>query len=131
MNGVAARMLCSVTASSRFHGDMNVDMNEIFTNLVPFPRLHFLMTALSPQRPHSSVGGNTSTAIPKVCICVNCGILYAPLHLDFQAVLHRSFADVMSTNGQLCAASPYGGNLYHNTAQTCDCCLINWLPNSL
>ena len=29
---------------------MNVDMNEICTNLVPYPRLHFLMTALSPQR---------------------------------------------------------------------------------
>ena len=29
---------------------MNVDLNEICTNLVPFPRLQFLMTALSPQR---------------------------------------------------------------------------------
>jgi hypothetical protein len=27
-------MLCHLTASCRFHGDMNVDMNEICTNLV-------------------------------------------------------------------------------------------------
>lgn len=46
MNMIAARMLCHITSSSRFHGDMNVDMNEICTNLVPFPRLHFLMTAM-------------------------------------------------------------------------------------
>ena len=36
---------------------MNVDLNEICTNLVPFPRLQFLMTALSPQR--ATTGSNT------------------------------------------------------------------------
>ena len=39
MNAIAARMLCHLTSSSRFHGDMNVDMNEICTNLIPFPQL--------------------------------------------------------------------------------------------
>lgn len=53
MNNVAARMLCHLTSSSRFHGDMNVDMNEICTNLIPFPHLKFLMTAMSIQRPTS------------------------------------------------------------------------------
>lgn len=47
INGVAARMLCHLTSSSRFHGEMNVDLNEIYTNLIPYPRLHFLITALS------------------------------------------------------------------------------------
>ena len=51
INGVAARMLCHLTSSSRFHGEMNVDLNEIYTNLVPYPRLHFLITALSLQQP--------------------------------------------------------------------------------
>lgn len=50
MKAIAARMLCQLTSSSRFHGEMNVDLNEICTNLIPFPRLRFLMTALSPQR---------------------------------------------------------------------------------
>ena len=50
MNKIAARMLCHLTSSSRFHGDMNVDMNEIYTNLIPFPHLNFLTTALSIQR---------------------------------------------------------------------------------
>jgi tubulin epsilon len=51
INGVAARMLCHLTSSSRFPGEMNVDLNEIYTNLVPYPRLHFLVTALSLQEP--------------------------------------------------------------------------------
>lgn len=62
MNNVAARMLCHLTASSRFHGDMNVDMNEICTNLVPFPQLNFLMTSLSPQRANSGVGFGSGSA---------------------------------------------------------------------
>jgi tubulin epsilon len=53
MNNVAARMLCHLTSSSRFHGDMNVDLNEIYTNLVPYPQLKFLMTALNVNRPSS------------------------------------------------------------------------------
>lgn len=32
----------------RFEGDLNVDLNEITMNLVPFPRMHFLLSSLSP-----------------------------------------------------------------------------------
>ena len=63
MNGVAARMLCNLTSSSRFHGDMNVDMNEICTNLVPYPRLPFLMTALSPYRASSATASSMGKLI--------------------------------------------------------------------
>jgi tubulin alpha len=37
-----------MTASLRFGGELNVDLNEFQTNLVPFPRLHFMLTALAP-----------------------------------------------------------------------------------
>ncbi|GAB5033511.1 Hypothetical protein NocV09_01400450 [Nannochloropsis oceanica] len=47
MNDIVARVLLDLTASMRFGGDLNVDLNEITTNLVPFPRLHYLMTSLS------------------------------------------------------------------------------------
>lgn len=32
----------------RFEGDLNVDLNEITMNMVPYPRMHFLMASLSP-----------------------------------------------------------------------------------
>lgn len=41
-------MLLNLTSSSRFDGSLNIDLNEITTNLVPFPRLHYLLTSLSP-----------------------------------------------------------------------------------
>jgi tubulin alpha len=38
----------SVTASLRFDGALNVDLNEFQTNLVPYPRIHFPLCAIAP-----------------------------------------------------------------------------------
>ena len=46
MNGILARVLMDLTASMRFAGDLNVDLNEITTNLVPYPRMRYLMSSL-------------------------------------------------------------------------------------
>jgi tubulin epsilon len=48
MNNIVANMLLNLTSSSRFDGSLNVDLNEITTNLVPFPRLHYLVSSVSP-----------------------------------------------------------------------------------
>lgn len=48
MNMLAAQLLTSLTCSMRFEGELNVDLNEITMNLVPFPRLHFLLASLAP-----------------------------------------------------------------------------------
>eukprot|EP01001_Neometanema_parovale_P004448 NODE_1628_length_1657_cov_114.443937_g1549_i0.p1 GENE.NODE_1628_length_1657_cov_114.443937_g1549_i0~~NODE_1628_length_1657_cov_114.443937_g1549_i0.p1 ORF type:complete len:486 (-),score=68.65 NODE_1628_length_1657_cov_114.443937_g1549_i0:105-1562(-) len=48
MNNIAANMLCNLTSSMRFPGLLNIDLNEITTNLVPFPKLHFLIPATTP-----------------------------------------------------------------------------------
>merc|ERR1719273_1754960 len=43
-----AKAVSSMTASLRFAGELNVDLNEFQTNLVPFPRLHFMITSMAP-----------------------------------------------------------------------------------
>lgn len=48
MNNLVSKMLLHLTSGSRFGGSMNVDINEISTNMVPFPKLHFLSTSFSP-----------------------------------------------------------------------------------
>ena len=48
MNMVVAQMLNHLTSSMRYDGALNLDLNEITMNLVPYPRMHFLMSALSP-----------------------------------------------------------------------------------
>ncbi|GBG26865.1 Tubulin beta chain [Hondaea fermentalgiana] len=48
MNGVAAQMISNLTCCARFPGKMNLDLSELTTNLVPFPRMQFLNSAISP-----------------------------------------------------------------------------------
>merc|ERR1719474_2236850 len=48
LNQMIAKSVSSMTASLRFEGELNVDLNEFQTNLVPFPRLHFMITSMSP-----------------------------------------------------------------------------------
>lgn len=48
MNNIVANMLLNLTSSSRFEGSLNIDLNEIAMNLVPFPRMHYLLSSLSP-----------------------------------------------------------------------------------
>merc|ERR1712019_200804 len=48
LNIIMGKVISSMTASLRFDGELNVDLGEFQTNLVPFPRLHFMTTALAP-----------------------------------------------------------------------------------
>jgi len=48
LNRLIAKAISSMTASLRFEGELNVDLNEFQTNLVPFPRLHFMITSMAP-----------------------------------------------------------------------------------
>mmetsp|Transcript_5733 Transcript_5733/g.9109 ORF Transcript_5733/g.9109 Transcript_5733/m.9109 type:complete len:229 (+) Transcript_5733:346-1032(+) len=47
-NSIVANVINNMTCSMRFQGDLNVDMNEITMNLVPYPKQHFLQSSLSP-----------------------------------------------------------------------------------
>ncbi|KAH8106036.1 tubulin alpha [Cristinia sonorae] len=48
LNRLIAQVVSSVTASLRFAGSLNVDLNEFQTNLVPFPRIHFPLATFAP-----------------------------------------------------------------------------------
>ena len=48
LNRLIVKVISSMTASLRFEGEMNVDLNEFQTNLEPFPRLHFMTTSMAP-----------------------------------------------------------------------------------
>lgn len=48
LNRLVAQVVSSTTASLRFNGSMNVDLNEFQTNLVPYPRIHFPLVSYAP-----------------------------------------------------------------------------------
>lgn len=81
MNNLVAHMLANLTASVRFEGALNVDLSDLTSSLVPFPRMHFLLPALAP--------------------------LYALRDVRYRpARLESLFSDVLSPHAQLMRADP-------------------------
>ncbi len=122
INNIAARMLCNITASSRFHGEMNVDINEIYTNLIPFPKLHFLMTAMNIRYPQSKVlqgppsapplpptnnaasgkkSSKSSSSTTSTASTTTAAKLPPRIQDYSRNLLQRGFNDIMSPKGQL------------------------------
>merc|ERR1711964_239818 len=48
LNRLVGQVVSSLTASLRFDGALNVDITEFQTNLVPYPRIHFVLTSFAP-----------------------------------------------------------------------------------
>jgi len=48
LNRLISQVISSLTASLRFDGALNVDVTEFQTNLVPYPRIHFMLSSYSP-----------------------------------------------------------------------------------
>ncbi|KAF8207024.1 beta-tubulin [Mycena galopus ATCC 62051] len=48
LNGLISRVMCGVSTSLRFPGQLNGDLRKLGMNLIPFPRLHFLMPSYAP-----------------------------------------------------------------------------------
>ena len=84
MNSLAASALLNLTSGMRFEGELNVDMNDITMNMVPFPRMHFLLPATSPL---------VTSKAPQ-----SAGVQYR--------AIDRLFFDVMSRSHQLMTCDP-------------------------
>ncbi len=55
-NRLIAQVISSLTASLRFDGALNVDVTEFQTNLVPYPRIHFMLSSYAPVISAEKVG---------------------------------------------------------------------------
>ena len=79
LNTLVAQVVSSSTASLRFKGTMNVDLNEFQTNLVPYPRVHFplvsyapLLSASNASHEFSSINEITSACFEQSNMMVKC-----------------------------------------------------------
>ncbi|KHG14074.1 Tubulin alpha-2 chain [Gossypium arboreum] len=48
LNRLVSQVISSLTATLRFDGALNVDVTEFQTNLVPYPRIHFMLSSYAP-----------------------------------------------------------------------------------
>jgi len=71
LNRLISKVISSMTASLRFEGELNVDLNEFQTNLVPFPRLHFMTTSMAPISTPSKAESDKNDVQSITEICFN------------------------------------------------------------
>ncbi|XP_065087541.1 tubulin alpha-8 chain-like [Ochlerotatus camptorhynchus] len=98
LNTLVAQVVSSATASLRFKGTMNVDLNEFQTNLVPYPRIHYplvsyapLLSASKAQHEYSSVAEITNACFEPSNMMVKCD----PRHGKYMACCMLYRGDVV------------------------------------
>jgi len=100
LNRVVAKVTSSMTAALRFDGELNVDMNEFQTNLVPFPRLHFMTTSLAPV-----ISKNKSTHESHDCQTITDHCLqptsFLVKYADFDVVEDKYMAISLNYRGEI------------------------------
>ncbi|EAU84627.1 alpha tubulin [Coprinopsis cinerea okayama7 len=73
LNRLIAQVVSSITASLRFDGSLNVDLNEFQTNLVPFPRIHFPLATYAPLISADKAGHEQNTVSEMTFSCFEVG----------------------------------------------------------
>jgi len=100
LNRIIAKVVSSMTAALRFDGDLNVDMNEFQTNLVPFPRLHFMTTSLAPivSNKKAETANNNCRSITDVCLQSKNFLVKYP---DFDVLEDKYMAISLNYRGEI------------------------------
>lgn len=73
LNRIVSQVVSSITASLRFPGALNVDINEFQTNLVPFPRVHFPLLSYAPFTSAQRTAHERPSALEITAACFDPG----------------------------------------------------------
>jgi len=99
LNRLIAQVISSLTASLRFDGSLNIDITEFQTNLVPYPRIHFMLSSYAPivsssKAYHESLSINeiTTSVFNPQLMMVKCD----PRHGKYMATCLMYRGDIIS-----------------------------------
>ncbi|KAI7979565.1 Tubulin alpha chain [Camellia lanceoleosa] len=98
LNRLISQVISSLTTSFRFDGALNVDVNEFQTNLVPYPRIHIMLSSyasvISAEKAYHeqlSVAEITNSAFEPSSMMVKCD----PRHGKYMACCLMYRGDVV------------------------------------
>ncbi|BBN05273.1 tubulin alpha [Marchantia polymorpha subsp. ruderalis] len=108
LNRLVSQVISSLTASLRFDGALNVDITEFQTNLVPYPRIHFMLSSYAPvvsaekaYHEQLSVGEITNSAFEPSSMMAKCD----PRHGKYMACCMMYRGDVVPKDVNVAVAS--------------------------
>ena len=79
INRLIAQAISSTTASLRFKGDLDVDLDEVRNNLVPYPRIHFPVISYAPLHAKDRINEKVNTFDEFTGACFNSSNLMASI----------------------------------------------------
>merc|ERR1719384_1501950 len=125
LNRLIAKAISSMTASLRFEGELNVDLNEFQTNLVPFPRLHFMITSMAPvtTEKKKETTNNEIKAITEQCFAAQ--NFFAKI-ADFDAEEDKYMAISVNYRGNFKAKKANATVQWLKTNKKV--CFVEWVP---
>jgi len=125
LNRIIAKTISSMTAALRYDGELNVDMNEFQTNLVPFPRLHFMTTSLAPlvnekkkERQSNNCWDLTETALDYKSFLVK--------YVDFDPVEDKYMAISLNYRGKI--KSKEANETVQKVKKAAKVSFVEWMP---
>jgi len=125
LNRLIAKAVSSMTASLRFEGELNVDLNEFQTNLVPFPRLHFMLTAMAPITTEKKKETTNNEIRPITELCFSPNNFFAKI-ADFDAEEDKYMAISVNYRGQVKAKEANATVQWLKTNKKV--CFVEWVP---
>merc|ERR1712072_1005117 len=125
LNRLITKTISSMTASLRFEGELNVDLNEFQTNLVPFPRLHFMITSMAPvtTEKKKETSNNEIKAITEQCFAAQ--NFFAKI-ADFDPEEDKYMAISVNYRGSVKAKKANSTVQWMKTNKKV--CFVDWVP---
>merc|ERR1711994_280573 len=125
LNRMIAKVISSMTASLRFEGELNVDLNELQTNLVPFPRLHFMITSMAPVTTEKKKETTNNEVKPITEQCFSAQNFFAKI-ADFDAEEDKYMAISVNYRGPVKAKKANAAVQWMKTNKKD--CFVEWCP---
>lgn len=108
INRLISQVISSSTVSLRFDGALKANINDLMMNLVPFPRIHFMLSSYSPiisadkaYHEHFSVLRIANSVFEPKSMMINCH----PIHGKYIAccMLYRGDVSLKEVNASISA----------------------------